>query len=62
MFCGLHSHRTHCQFNSSEVGQKLALTLLSKLDPTMENFDISVESDLLPRYTKAKVIHAALPG
>lgn len=56
------SLRTHCQFDSSEVGEKLALMLLTKLDPTMEGCDVSGDSDLLPRYSKPKVLCAALPG
>ena len=54
--------RTHCQFNSSEVGQKLAATLLSKLDPTVDVSDASDDNGLLPRFTKPKVVHATLPG
>lgn len=56
-------YRTHCQFNSNEVGEKLAMTLLSKLDPTMdENYETSGDPDLLPRYSKPKVLSAMLPG
>lgn len=56
--------RTHCQFSSAEVGEKLALTLLAKLDATLdqEELDIASDKDLLPRYTKPKVHSALLPG
>jgi hypothetical protein len=58
------SDRSHHQFNSSEVGQKLALTLLAKLDPTADpdGLEISPDADLLPRYSKPKVYSAMLPG
>ena len=58
------SHRSHRQFNSAEVGGKLALTLLAKLDPTMnpDDLEISPDGDLLPRYSKPKVNSAMLPG
>ena len=59
-----HTCRSHCQFNSAEVGEKLALTLLAKLDPTVEedNLEIAPDADLLPRYSKPKVKSALLPG
>lgn len=41
----------------------LALTLLSKLDPTMEGGGTTADDKgLLPRFTKPKVLHATLPG
>ena len=57
-------HRSHRQFNSAEVGEKLALTLLAKLDPTMDQDDLEIapDADLLPRYSKPKVRSAMLPG
>ena len=57
-------HRSHRQFNSAEVGEKLALTLLAKLDPTVDQDDLEIvhDDDLLPRYSKPKVHSAVLPG
>lgn len=59
--CVLIFFRAHCQFNSCEVGEKLALTLLAKLDPTVEG-QSSDDTDLLLRYNKPKVLYATLPG
>jgi len=57
----LPPHRTHANFNSKEVGQKLASTLLSQLDPTADSTS-SPTSDLLPSYTLPKTVSATLPG
>ncbi len=58
------SDRSHSQFNSAEVGEKLAMTLLAKLDPTADpdGLEIAPDADLLPRYSRPKVYSAMLPG
>lgn len=54
-------------FNSTEVGQKLSSTILSKLDPTATtaSSQSNVQNNsnkLIPSYTQPKVIYAHLPG
>uniref|UniRef100_A0A8C7Z774 Cilia and flagella associated protein 61 n=1 Tax=Oryzias sinensis TaxID=183150 RepID=A0A8C7Z774_9TELE len=55
---------SHANFNSKEVGQDLAETLLSKLDAIVENLEeeSSVEGRLLPIYKQAKIQGGKLPG
>ncbi|XP_064406630.1 cilia- and flagella-associated protein 61-like isoform X3 [Halichondria panicea] len=54
---------SHADFNSDEVGLKLALTLLSKLDPTFDpTSDDPTDSLLIPRYTQPVIVGGALPG
>ena len=59
------SLRNHSCYNSYEVGQRLALTMLSKLDPTADPWTEpthNVDPDLLPSYTQYKAVAANLPG
>jgi hypothetical protein len=56
---------TPSNFNSKEVGQKLAATLLSKLDPTAQpsqDPDTGCDPLLLPTYTQPKSVFTILPG
>lgn len=48
---------SHANFNSKEVGQDLAETLLSKLDAIVENLEEEspVEGRLIPIYKQAKI-------
>ncbi|XP_034017806.1 cilia- and flagella-associated protein 61 [Thalassophryne amazonica] len=55
---------SHTNFNSKEVGQDLAATLLSLYDPTLDH---TVESTskmdyLIPQYKQAKIQAGKLPG
>lgn len=54
--------RNHSCYNSYEVGQRLGLTILSKLDPTADDPSHTLDPDLLPTYTQYKAITANLPG
>uniref|UniRef100_A0A3P9JXW1 Cilia and flagella associated protein 61 n=1 Tax=Oryzias latipes TaxID=8090 RepID=A0A3P9JXW1_ORYLA len=55
---------SHANFNSKEVGQDLAETLLSKLDAIVENLEEEspVEGRLIPIYKQAKIQGGKLPG
>ena len=57
--------RSHANYNSSEVGRRLALTMLNKLDPTAEPWadqTQNADSDLLPSYRQHKAVAVQLPG
>lgn len=57
--------RNHSCYNSYEVGQRLALTMLTKLDPTAEPWTDpahDLDPDLLPIYNQYKAQAAYLPG
>ena len=59
--------RTHGNFNSKEVGEELAQSLLTLFDPTLDAMLLDTETPqeqqlLIPIYTKPKTISAMLPG
>ncbi|CAI8039464.1 Cilia- and flagella-associated protein 61 [Geodia barretti] len=56
------NHWTHANFNSREVGQKLAASLLSRLDPTYQEPSATSDPALLPTYTQPKAVYTVLPG
>ncbi|EDO37268.1 predicted protein [Nematostella vectensis] len=57
---------SHANFNSREVGDELARSMLALFDPTLEGFmpgPVSEEEDkLVPLYKKPKMVSAVLPG
>lgn len=54
---------SHDHFNASEVGQKLAATILSKLDPTLHPLNTPPQNKyLIPIYSQPKVLYTRLPG
>lgn len=54
---------THANFNSKEIGNKLAESLLQLFDPTLEVCGNVKEDDLLiPSYGKPTQVYAQLPG
>jgi hypothetical protein len=53
---------SHANFNSKEVGQQLAATLLSRLDPTLQEPPVTSDPSLLPTYTQPKATYTVLPG
>lgn len=58
---------THGNFNSKEVGEELAQSLLTLFDPTLDAMLLDTETPqeqqlLIPIYTKPKTISAMLPG
>ena len=60
---GIINTRSHANFNSTEVGEKLASEMLSKLDPTSISVPVADKDGLLiPVYTKPKALAATLPG
>lgn len=59
--------RTHGNFNSKEVGEELAQSLLTLFDPTLDAMLLDTETPreqhlLIPIYTKPKTVSAMLPG
>lgn len=65
LLLGYSYYRNHGCYNSYEVGQRLALTMLTKLDPTVEPWTDpahNLDPDLLPDYTHYKAQAAYLPG
>ena len=68
--------RSHANYNSKEVGERLASTMLSRLDPTLGYYEsedtapsdtdaipvYTQPSDTLPVYTQPKATAAYLPG
>ena len=63
LLCFFSSHK---DFNSHEVGQKLAATILTKLDPTaLPQSDTPTSlsgKKLIPTYTQPKLTYTYLPG
>lgn len=58
---------THGNFNSKEVGEELAQSLLTLFDPTLDAMLLDTETPreqhlLIPIYTKPKTVSAMLPG
>ena len=59
----IHTFRSHDHFNASEIGQKLAGTILSKLDPTLHPLNTPPQDKyLIPIYSQPKVLYTRLPG
>ena len=59
--------RTHGNFNSKEVGEELAQSLLTLFDPTLDGMLLDTETSqeqqlLIPMYTKPKTVCTVLPG
>lgn len=54
---------THANFNSKEVGSKLAETVLELFDPTLDALETG-DNDvtLIPKYKDAVVQYCQLPG
>lgn len=54
---------SHANYNSKEIGTKLAESLLELFDPTLNNVEInSDDENLVPKYKKAKSLLCKLPG
>ncbi|EDV28663.1 uncharacterized protein TRIADDRAFT_19305 [Trichoplax adhaerens] len=53
---------THANFNSKEVGLKLAETVLSILDPMLESEAPDAQPDIIPVYNHPKTFLTKLPG
>ncbi|KAL9958773.1 hypothetical protein ACROYT_G035833 [Oculina patagonica] len=58
---------THGNFNSKEVGEELAQSLLTLFDPTLDGMLLDAETSqeqqlLIPIYTKPKTVCTVLPG
>eukprot|EP00731_Ephydatia_muelleri_P029454 Em0020g1098a len=54
--------RSHANFNSKEVGKKLAAVVLSELDPLAVPVDHCTHDLLLPNFNSPVVQYALLPG
>ncbi|XP_057303252.1 cilia- and flagella-associated protein 61-like isoform X1 [Hydractinia symbiolongicarpus] len=58
-----HSNNwTHANFNSREIGTKLAESVLELFDPTLDGVIETNDGGLIPKYTEPKVISCQLPG
>ena len=53
---------THANFNSKEVGCKLAETVLELFDPTLEVLVNATNDLLIPKYEDPVVEYCRLPG
>ena len=65
--CSSTNLRTHGNFNSKEVGEELAQSLLTLFDPTLDGMLLDTETSqeqqlLIPMYTKPKTVCTVLPG